>query len=174
MNTTAKTANMRRYFATILGAAAIAAAVLASSAPANAQAPVRLGILRCQVDGATGRILGSRRELSCLFERANAHPLERYAGEIVRIGIDLGSTEYSDIAWAVFALARPYSIGSLQGTYAGLSAGISVGVGLGANVLIGGLEQSFALQPVSIETSRGLNLALGVGKLELISVGIIE
>lgn len=144
---------------------------LAQPEPAGAAAPVRVGLLTCQVDGGVGKIIASRRELSCIFERVGSGRIERYAGEINRIGLDIGSTSYSDIAWGVFSLAEPYAPGALQGTYAGISGGVSVGVGLGANVLIGGLERSFALQPVSVEASRGLNLALGVASLRLISVG---
>lgn len=153
----------------------LAASVIAFSAfdaaPAFADAAVRVGLLSCQVDGGRGRILGSRRQLSCIFENVDGRPVERYAGEIVRVGLDIGATQYSDISWGVFALARPYTPGALQGTYAGVSGGVSLGIGFGANVLVGGIERSFALQPVSVEASRGLNLALGVGKLELISVG---
>jgi hypothetical protein len=165
---------MFKYLSLTFCAAIIAFTGVSGPIAAKAEAPVRLGVLRCQVDGGQGRILGSRRELSCLFERTGGQPIERYVGEIVRIGLDIGSTEYSDIGWAVFALSRPYAIGALQGTYAGISAGVSVGVGIGANVLVGGLEESFALQPLSLETSRGLNLALGVGKLELISTGTLN
>ena len=160
---------MKKPFATILLAMLFALPI--GQDRANSAAPVRVGLLTCQVDGAAGRILGSRRELSCIFQDINGINIERYAGEIVRIGLDIGSTEYSDIAWGVFALASPYAPGALQGTYAGVSAGVSLGPGLGANVLVGGLEQSFALQPVSSETRRGVNVALGVSKLELISVG---
>lgn len=139
---------------------------------ANAGAPVRLGVLTCQVDGGVGKILTSRRELSCIFENIDGRPIERYAGEIRRIGIDIGSTQYSDIAWGVFSLATTGSApGALQGNYAGLSAGVSVGFGLGANVLVGGLERSFALQPLSLEATSGFNLAIGIAQLELISVG---
>ena len=145
--------------------------VTAQPAPAAADSPVRVGVLTCQVDGAVGKILGSRRELSCIFERVSGAPVERYAGEITRIGLDIGTTSYSDIAWGVFSLADPYAPGALQGTYAGLSAGASVGVGLGANAMIGGLERSFALQPISVEATRGLNLAVGVASLRLVSVG---
>jgi len=160
----------------------ILAAVLAlvgtaglSEGPAKTGAPVRLGILTCQVDGGTGKIIASRRELSCIFENANGQPIERYAGEIWRFGIDIGTTDYSDIGWAVFALAdKNLAPGALQGGYAGLTAGASIGFGLGANVLVGGLERSFALQPVSLETSRGLNVAVGVAQMQLISVGSFE
>jgi Protein of unknown function (DUF992) len=154
---------------TKLAAAGLVAALAVAVPGANAAAPVRVGLLTCQVDGAVGKILGSYRKLSCTFEHAKAQPLEFYQGQITRYGLDVGRTQYSDIAWAVLALASPYSPGALAGTYAGLSAGVSIGVGLGANVLVGGLDRSFALQPVSIEASRGFNLALGIGKLELIS-----
>ena len=143
--------------------------------PAAAQAPVRMGLLTCQVDGSTGRILTSRRELSCIFENVDGRPVERYAGEIRRFGIDLGTTQYSDISWGVFSVATTaYGPGALQGSYAGVSAGASFGVGLGANVLVGGLEKSFALQPVSLEASRGFNLALGIAQMELLHVGSFE
>jgi hypothetical protein len=161
-----------RLTAIILGLILALAPIIA---PARSGVPVRLGILTCQVDGGIGKIISSRRELSCIFEDANGQPFERYAGEIRRYGLDIGSTSYSDIGWAVFALAdadvRP---GVLQGSYAGLSAGASIGIGLGANVLVGGFGRSFALQPLSLETSRGLNLAIGVAQLELIGVGTFE
>ena len=60
--------------------------------------------------------------------------------------------------------------GALEGTYAGLSAGVSLGAGIGANALIGGLNRSIALQPLSVETTAGVNLALGIAQLTLISV----
>lgn len=158
-----------------VAAIALAMASVVAFAPTETRAqtgePVRVGLLTCQVDGSRGHLLGSRRELSCIFENVGGGPIEHYAGEIRRIGIDVGSTSYSDIAWAVFSLAEPYAPGALQGTYAGLSAGVAIGYGLGANLLIGGLERSFALQPISVETTQGFNLAIGVAALNLLSTG---
>jgi Protein of unknown function (DUF992) len=157
--------------------AAICAALIPGSqaAVAKSKAPVRLGVLTCQVDGGKGRIITSKRELSCIFENVDGRPIERYAGEIRRYGLDIGSTQYSDIGWGVFSLTGSGSTpGALQGKYGGISAGASLGVGLGANVLVGGLERSFALQPLSVEASRGFNLALGVASLHLISVGSFQ
>lgn len=146
--------------------------VLPNDATAESKAPVRLGVLTCQVDGGKGRIVTSTRELSCIFENVDGRPIERYAGEIRRYGIDIGKTDYSDIGWAVFSLTGSgRTPGALQGKYGGLTAGASLGYGLGANVLVGGLERSFALQPLSLEASRGFNLALGVASMQLISVG---
>ena len=49
----------------------------------------------------------------------------------------------------------------------GASGQVTVAAGLGANVLIGGSNNTIALQPVSVSTSVGLNLALGVAELHL-------
>jgi hypothetical protein len=144
---------------------------LLSPGQASAEA-VRIGVLTCQVDGKRLSILGSRRELSCIFERAGGGPAERYAGEIRRLGIDVGTTNYSSIAWAVMALTNaPYFAKALEGSYGGVSAGVALGVGIGANALIGGFNRSFALQPFSVEATRGVNLALAVASLQLYGVG---
>ncbi len=44
---------------------------------------------------------------------------------------------------------------------------MTVAAGLGANVLVGGSNRSVALQPLSVDSSIGLNLALGVAELRL-------
>jgi hypothetical protein len=41
------------------------------------------------------------------------------------------------------------------------------GVDIGANALIGGLDKSIALQPLSVEGSKGLNVAAGIGSISL-------
>jgi hypothetical protein len=57
--------------------------------------------------------------------------------------------------------------GALQGGYGGVTASATVGVGAGANVLLGGFDKSIALQPISIEGNTGLNVAAGIGALDL-------
>jgi hypothetical protein len=57
--------------------------------------------------------------------------------------------------------------GALEGGYGGVSASATVGVGAGANVLLGGFDKSIALQPISIEGNTGLNVAAGIGALNL-------
>ena len=46
-------------------------------------------------------------------------------------------------------------------------ASATVGVGAGANVLVGGGSGQVTLQPVSVEGSVGLNVAAGIGEVEL-------
>ena len=91
---------------------------------------------------------------------------EHYVGSIGKLGIDIGVTSNSYISWLVFA---PGSVkpGALQGSYSGVSAQASVGLGLGANVLLGGLEKSIALQPLSVEGQTGLNVAVGLSRITL-------
>jgi len=67
----------------------------------------------------------------------------------------------------VFAPTSDVRPGALEGEYAGATAQATVGVGLGANVLVGGLDKSVALQPVSVEGSTGLNVAAGIGSISL-------
>ena len=47
------------------------------------------------------------------------------------------------------------------------TAGATFGIGLGANVLVGGLDKSVALQPLSVQGNTGLNIAAGVGVISL-------
>jgi hypothetical protein len=55
----------------------------------------------------------------------------------------------------------------LAGKYAGATAEISVAAGLGANVLLGGSNRTVALQPLSVQGQIGLDVAGGIGALEL-------
>jgi hypothetical protein len=51
--------------------------------------------------------------------------------------------------------------------YAPEPAGPQQAAGRGANVLVGGSSRTVALQPVSVDSSVGLNLAVGVAELRL-------
>lgn len=129
----------------------------------------RLGTLSCEVAGGVGMILGSSKKISCTFKQQSGK-VERYAGTIGKLGIDIGITGKSYLSWVVVNTA-PTRIGDgvLAGTYVGASAGASVGLGLGANVLVGGNSKNFALQPLSAEAGTGLNVAAGVSRLQLSS-----
>jgi hypothetical protein len=127
-------------------AAALAVTVLAGAAlPAGAEDRVQVGILSCDVDGGIGYLIGSQKDLECSFKR-KGHRTEHYAGQISKLGIDIGFTERTRIEWLVFsASATDVRKGSLAGTYVGGSAEATLGVGLGGNWLIGGSRRGFAL-----------------------------
>lgn len=148
----------------------VAAMVLATTllaAPAAQAASVKVGRLACNVAAGTGFILGSSKDVSCRFHRIN-HSTESYYGEINKVGIDIGKTEATHIEWLVFAVdASHYNTGALSGNYFGASAEATVGVGLGGNILIGGFQDSFVLQPFSIQAQTGLNFAVGLANLTL-------
>jgi hypothetical protein len=58
-------------------------------------------------------------------------------------------------------------VGALAGEYVGASGDLGIGIGAGANVLIGGSARTVALQPLSLEGSIAVNVALGVSGLKL-------
>jgi len=74
------------------------------------------------------------------------------------------------MVWAVIAPTSDVGPGALASDYGGVSADVAAGLGVGANALVGGGHKSIALQPVSIEGVQGLNIAAGVGVLNLRAV----
>ena len=142
-----------------------AAALLASAVPASAQ-QVRAGLLECTSGATTGFVVGSVTEYRCVF-RSDSGPRQAYRATIRRVGIDLGVTQQSLLTWAVFAPTQQLGLGDLAGNYAGVQGSASIGAGLGANVLIGGSNNSIALQPLSVQGQTGLNVSGGVAGLEL-------
>lgn len=141
-------------------------ASLTMSANAVAQdAGVKAGVLKCNVAGGWGFILGSTKDLNCIYSAASGGS-ERYTGEVQKFGVDIGYTESGVIVWTVFAPSLKLKPGALKGTYTGVSAEVSAGMGLGANVLVGG-GNSVSLQPLSIQGQEGLNVAAGIGSIHL-------
>jgi uncharacterized protein DUF992 len=148
------------------GALALAAGLLAVSPAVAAPSGVKVGVLTCDVASGWGFVFGSSKDLHCTYAPSKGTP-EHYSGTVKKFGVDLGYTSGGVIVWAVFAPSSDVRPGALQGDYAGASASAAVGVGVGANVLIGGLDKSIALQPVSLEGMTGLNVAAGIGAIRL-------
>ncbi len=149
-------------------AAALTAAIglsLAFSGPAAAQAGIQVGTLTCNASGSVGLIFGSTRDLACTFSAPGR--VEYYAGQISKFGVDIGYTQGGVLIWSVVAPTTAVRPGDLAGTYGGPTASATIGVGIGANALIGGSSNTISLQPVSIETNRGLNVAAGIASLSL-------
>ena len=148
--------------------AGVAVTILGASA-AGAQQPlqrIQVGILECRGGASVGFIVGSVTNLGCVF-RSDNMPEDRYVATIRKVGLDLGITQESALAWGVFAPVARLGPGALSGDYAGAQGSASIGVGFGGNVLVGGSANSIALQPLSVQGQVGLNLALGVEALEL-------
>jgi hypothetical protein len=143
------------------------AGALAVGAAAQAQpAGVKAGVLTCNVDSGWGFIFGSSRDLRCTYA-ANPGQAERYVGHIAKYGVDIGYLQSGIIVWGVIAPTADLAPGALAGDYGGAAGGASVGVGVDANVLFGGFNRSIALQPVSFEGDKGLNVAAGIAAVSL-------
>jgi uncharacterized protein DUF992 len=149
--------------------AGVAATLAASFAGVYAQQPmqrVQVGILECRGGSSIGFIVGSVTNLGCVL-RVDGMPEDRYVATIRKVGLDLGITEETALAWGVFAPTARLGPGDLSGNYAGAQGSAAVGVGVGGNALIGGSSNSIALQPLSVQGSVGLSVAAGLESLEL-------
>ena len=155
---------MRR---SLLLAAMAASFALAPSL--NAQAPmtrVQVGVLECRGGTSIGFIVGSVTNLGCVL-RVEGVPEDRYIATIRKVGLDLGITEETALAWGVYSPVARLGPGDLAGNYAGAQGSASLGVGAGGNVLVGGSNNSIALQPLSLQGQVGINIAAGLESLEL-------
>ena len=143
-------------------------ALAAVSGSALGQRPVweQSGTLNCDVSGGIGLIIGSQREVNCLFTPSYPAPPEQYVGTITKVGLDLGITGPGQLVWSVLQ-STTRRRGVLAGSYAGASAKVSALVGMGANLLVGGNDRSVALQPLSIQGQTGINIAAGVAEISL-------
>ena len=150
-----------------LALAGIALALSASMAGTNAQqAKVQIGVLECRGGASIGFVVGSVTDLGCVL-RVDGAPEDRYIATIRKVGLDLGITQESALAWGVYAPVARLGPGDLAGDYAGAQGSATLGVGVGGNVLIGGSNNTIALQPLSVQGQVGINIAAGLASLEL-------
>jgi len=146
---------------------AVLAVATLTAAPTQAQSSrVRVGSLTCQVAPGIGLIIGSNKSMSCAYQSVDGWS-ERYRGNIIIIGADIGITDTKTIAWAVWAPTKQGGRGALAGGYGGATGEVTLAAGLGANVLVGGFQNSFMLQPVSVSGQTGANVAAGVSGIQL-------
>jgi len=137
-----------------------------TSASALPQPPYRAGILQCQGGQNVGFVVGSATSLQCVFQSEGRRP-EPYIATLHRFGLDLGVTDQTRLSWAVNAPTGRVGRGDLAGNYGGVGANASVGVGGGGNFLVGGPQNSYALQPISLQGQTGLNVAAGIAGMDL-------
>jgi hypothetical protein len=146
---------------------ALATALVATATAAVAQnGRVEVGVIECR-GSTTSFIVGSVTDLSCAFRASDNSPPEPYHATIRRAGVDIGFPQQIAVAWVVLAPTRGIQRGDLAGSYVGASASATVGLGVGANALVGGSNNTFALQPVSVQGQTGLGIAAGIAGLAL-------
>jgi hypothetical protein len=154
---------------TVIRWALVTVALILFGTPSFAQAPQgqKVGSLTCRLSPSIGLIIGSQQRMACQFVPDNGSPPESYAGVLNRLGLDIGISAGGVLVWGVFASTTTPRPGALAGVYGGASGSIGVGLGVGANVLFGGSGSTISLQPVSLQGSVSLNVALGVAGLTL-------
>jgi len=155
---------MQKPFRLFLCVTALAAGAVVL--PAQAENELKVGVLSCHVDKGWGVVFGSSRDLRCIFDPVEG-PSEHYYGSVSKFGVDIGYTAGGVMVWDVVAPSAGLRPGGLEGSYGGATASVTPGVGAGINVLVGGFERSFTLQPISFEGNKGLNIAAGIGSMRL-------
>ena len=155
----------RTIAAGLMAAAMVTAGTVVPSSAASGH--VKVGVLTCAAGVEVGLLITSGEKIRCSFV-PNAYATEHYHGKIRKFGLDIGITAASVIVLAVLAVdGSKYQPHALAGEYAGVTAEETIALGLGANLLLGGSNKGFILQPLSVQGQAGLNLAVGVSILHL-------
>jgi hypothetical protein len=81
----------------------------------------RSEMLECRGGASVGFIVGSVTNLGCVL-RVDGVPDDRYIAVIRKVGLVIGITEETTLAWNVFAPVARLRVGDLAGTYAGADA----------------------------------------------------
>ena len=143
---------------------------LAQGEAAPAKEVTKIGYLNCHVASGWGFIFGSSRKLQCVNTPGEkGKKIENYSGSIAKFGADIGYLQSGVILWTVLApgMKITENPGLLSGHYGGATASATVGLGLGGHILVGGMDGSISLQPLSIEGNTGLNVAAGIATINL-------
>lgn len=146
---------------TTLTAAVVALGLMFTPAMAEG---VKLGTLTCQIEGGAGYLIGSIRNGECVSNLGGK--TQHYKATFSRLGVDVGVTGNKTLTWAVFGVSGS-APKTLKGTYTGANIEATAIVGIGANALIGGLENGIVLNPLSVTSQTGLNVAGGIASLKL-------
>lgn len=145
---------------------AIVLAAVGCGARAQTSPAVQIGVLNCRGGASIGFVVGSVTHLRCVLTNPG-RPDQEYVATIDQAGINLGITESTSLSWAVFAPVQYSGPGDISGDYVGTQSNVAFIVGLGANVLVGGSQNSFALQPLSLQSSTGVDISAGFERLKL-------
>ncbi|HEU0221700.1 MAG TPA: DUF992 domain-containing protein [Paracoccaceae bacterium] len=158
---------------TWLAAGALAAAATLPAAATEEKGRLEIGMLDCRLAQSSNLVIVSGRTFTCTYDPyAEGAPNEIYTAKVTKLGLDLSRNTAERVRWLVLAPSEPLAKGVLKGTYVGAAADVTVGVGAGVRALVGGFEDSIALQPASISTTEGLGISAGVEEVELTYGGV--
>jgi hypothetical protein len=156
---------MKNFIKAAIVSATIALGTVFSTVSASADSWLKLGTLTCHAEPGWGLVVGSNRIAGCVYSGIDGTQAV-YTAEITRIGLDVGYSSNQSFVWAVLAPGSS-DFNSLEGTYVGASAEITALIGPNANVLVGGMKKSIALQPVSVGMQTGANVVAAVTSLTI-------
>jgi hypothetical protein len=111
--------------------------------PNSPKSKMRRARNRPEIAGVT-ELSGRAVEVSSTVRRDAIRSFSRRRN-IWKVGLDIGITEETALAWGVFAPVARLSPGDLAGNHVGVDAGAAIGVGVRRNALVGGSNNSIAL-----------------------------
>jgi hypothetical protein len=151
----------------VLGVFVAAAALM----PFAAHASERVGVLDCRIAASGLSVLVENQAVDCFFRRdAAGLPPVHYIGKLTKVGANLSINGPGQLSWVVAAATRQVEPGALAGDYAGPEATVKAGLGGGAAALVGGSNNTFSLQPLSVEAGTGIGVTAGIENLNLVYV----
>lgn len=133
----------------------------------NARSRIYIGSLTCNVAGGTGYVLGSSKQMSCVFLSKDGEQSAEYAGTINKVGVDIGYTRAIHTIWRVYSLGSDRGPRDLSGTYVGEQASAAAGSQAGGNWLYGGPNAEIGMVASGIVQDAGYNLATGVAEISI-------
>jgi hypothetical protein len=137
---------------------AAGAACLAMATPASAQ--MRMGTLTCNISGGVGIVVGSSRDVSCLYRPMHGRQ-QAYGGTVDNVGLDVGASMPGQIHFGVMGAAPMTNLG---GNYSGPGLGVTLGGTVGGNVLSN--PNGVMLQPLD-NMRNGIGVSAGIGSINL-------
>ncbi len=152
----------------------LALALAAPAAAQDEQVRLEIGLLTCHLTDRTNLVIVSETEFSCVFEHTDDRQKERFSGVVDKIGLDLTFKEDETLKWGVLAPSIDAEVSAMEGVYVGIGAEVGVVKGGSANLLVGGLDKSFALQPFAVSGSDATGAALAVESFKLKYEGLAE
>lgn len=131
----------------------------------------KLGSLTCSRIAGTGknRLIFSSAQVRCIF-KGDGGAEQWYIGETgIKLGLDLKFKGNETLRFAVVSATDSFvpEGAFLTGKYSGGQASAALGLGVGVQVLLGGSNDTMALQP-AVETSKGSSgISAGIGFLNI-------
>ena len=150
----------------VLGAISLGAFWMLGSLPA--QADVIAGVLKCRVAGNFSLVLGSQRDIKCLYKPNGRGSRQYFIGTTDRLGLALGYRFAGTLLWDV--RSSLHDVGNLAGDYSGLGGNAEFFEGPNGDMLVGGEGGRISLKPVTAGGPGGFEVSAGIGRLNLVRV----